>query len=235
MNAGHVSSSSSDHDQDPTSAAQQHVDDVVHTVAVSAKACWLAVSEEEKLQPAHCQALLQTFLSASLFVADKPAGLRCVMLITKKTVLIQSLWPCAGQFDKYIPASCSQAIICSNDGCMLKLAGQTGKHHKCSTLQCTMITLSLFHTKLRVSCDCRGALHGEEGPLQWLVHQVLGAGQRSPRVTAHAALHLAPLFLACPPAALFYQHHIKKLLLFDAKQASSEVCFFELGGTSEHM
>ncbi len=104
-----------------------------------------------------------------------------------------------------------------------------------------MITLSLFHTKLRVSCGCRVALHGEEGPLQWLVHQVLGAGQRSPRVTALAALHLAPLFLACPLAALFYQQHIKKLLLFDAKHASPEVCLsaiFPTGafrGTTEHL
>ncbi len=80
-----------------------------------------------------------------------------------------------------------------------------------------------YHTKWRVSCECRGALHGEEGPLQWLVHQVLGAGQRSPRVTALAALHLAPLFLACPPTALFYQQHIKKLLLLDAKHAFPEV------------
>ena len=62
--------------------------------------------------------------------------------------------------------------------------------------------------------------------MQWLVHQVLGAGQRSPPVMALAALHLAPLFLACPPAALFYQQHIKKLLLFDAKHASPEVCLF---------
>lgn len=89
-----------------------------------------------------------------------------------------------------------------------------------------MMHWSLFHTKLRVSCDSRGALHGEEGPLQWLVHQLFGAGQRSPRVTALAALHLAPLFLACPPVALLYLHHIKKLLLFDAKHASPEVCLF---------
>ncbi|DBA85457.1 TPA: hypothetical protein ACH3X2_000409 [Trebouxia sp. C0005] len=143
MNAAHVSSSSSGHAQEPSSAAQQHLDNMVLVVAVSAKACWLAVSEEEKLQPAHCQALLEAFCSVHLFVADTPAGLR-------------------------------------------------------------------------------GALHGEEGPLQWLVHQVLWAGQRSPRLMALAALHLAPLFLACPPAALFYQQHIKKLLLFDAKHASPE-------------
>lgn len=87
-----------------------------------------------------------------------------------------------------------------------------------------MIACFLFPVKWRVSCDRRGALHGEEGPLQWLVHQVLWAGQRSPRLMALAALHLAPLFLACPPAALFYQQHIKKLLLFDAKHASPEVC-----------
>lgn len=46
---------------------------------------------------------------------------------------------------------------------------------------------------------------------------------------------------ACPPTALFYQQHIKKLLLFDAKHASPEVCFFARfqtgasGGTAEHM
>ena len=95
----------------------------------------------------------------------------------------------------------------------------SGMHHDLMLPVC-------FHTKWRVTCDFRGALHGEQGPLQWLVHQVLGAGQRSPRVMALAALHLAPLFLACPPAALFYQQHIKKLLLFDAKHGSAEVCLF---------
>ncbi|KAL0020919.1 hypothetical protein WJX77_011015 [Trebouxia sp. C0004] len=147
MNAAHMSTSSSGHALEGSSAAQNHLDNMVHIVALSAKACWLAVSEQEKLQPAHCQALLEAFFSACLFVADTPAGLG-------------------------------------------------------------------------------DALHGEEGPLQWLLHQVLGARQRSPRVTVLVALHLAPLFLACPPAALFYQQHIKKLLLFDAKHASPE------GGTS---
>ena len=77
MGAAHVSSSSSGaHAQEPDSAAQQHLDNMVHIVAVCAKACWLAVSEEEKLQPAHCQALLEAFFSACLFVADASEGLR---------------------------------------------------------------------------------------------------------------------------------------------------------------
>ncbi len=76
MGAAHVSHSSSGHAQEPSSAAQQHLDNMVHIVAVSAKACWLAVSEEEKLQPAHCEALLEAFFSACLFVADTPEGLR---------------------------------------------------------------------------------------------------------------------------------------------------------------
>ena len=71
---------------------------------------------------------------------------------------------------------------------------------------------------------CRSALHGEEGPLHWLVHQVLRAGQRSPRLLALAALHLAPLFLACPSVALYYQEHIKQLLLCNVDHASSQVC-----------
>ena len=75
MNAAHVRTSSSDHAQEGSSAAQQHVDNMVHIVAVSAKACWLAVSEEEKLQPAHGEALLEAFFSACLFVADTPEGL----------------------------------------------------------------------------------------------------------------------------------------------------------------
>ena len=86
MNDAHVRSSRSGHAQEPSSAAQQHLDNMVRIVTVSAKACWLAVSEEEKLQPAHCQALLEAFFSACLFVADTPAGLRCVML-TKQTEL----------------------------------------------------------------------------------------------------------------------------------------------------
>jgi len=76
MGAADVSSFGSGHAQEGSSAAQQHVDNMVHIVAVSAKACWLAVSEEEMLQPAHCQALLEAFFSASLFAADTPAGLR---------------------------------------------------------------------------------------------------------------------------------------------------------------
>jgi hypothetical protein len=76
MNAAHVSKSSSGHAQQGSSAAQHHLDNMVHIVAISAKSCWLAVSEEEKLQPAHCQALLEAFFSACLFVADTPAGLR---------------------------------------------------------------------------------------------------------------------------------------------------------------
>lgn len=86
MNAAHVSSSSSGHAQEPSSAAQQHLDNMVLVVAVSAKACWLAVSEEEKLQPAHCQALLEAFCSVHLFVADTPAGLRCVMPTKQKAL-----------------------------------------------------------------------------------------------------------------------------------------------------
>ena len=53
---------------------------------------------------------------------------------------------------------------------------------------------------------------------------MLGAGQRSPRLLAMAALHLAPLFLACPPLALSYQHYIKQLLLCDVDHTSSQVC-----------
>jgi len=75
MGAAHVSHSSSGHAQEPSSAAQQHLDNMVHIVAVCAKACWLAVSEEEKLQPAHGEALLEAFFSACLFVADTPEGL----------------------------------------------------------------------------------------------------------------------------------------------------------------
>ena len=57
-------------------ADAQHTHNLIHVVAVTAKACWLAVSEEDKLRPAHCQALLDTFLSTSFFVADMPAHLR---------------------------------------------------------------------------------------------------------------------------------------------------------------
>lgn len=56
--------------------------------------------------------------------------------------------------------------------------------------------------------------------MRWLMNEMLGAGQRSPRLLALTALHLAPLFLACPPVALLYQAQIKDLLLTDVKDTS---------------
>ena len=56
--------------------ARSHVASLVCIVSNSAQACWLAVSEEEKLRPTHYQALLDTFASDTLFCQDRPAGLR---------------------------------------------------------------------------------------------------------------------------------------------------------------
>ena len=58
--------------------ARSHVASLVCIVGMSAQACWLAVSEEEKPRPAHYQALLDTFAFDTLFCHDKPAGLRHV-------------------------------------------------------------------------------------------------------------------------------------------------------------
>ena len=57
-------------------ASDQHAQNLTHVVAVTAKACWLAGSEEDKLRPAHCQALLHAFLSPCFFVTDMPTHLR---------------------------------------------------------------------------------------------------------------------------------------------------------------
>ena len=61
-----------------TELARRHVASLVCIVSNSAQACWLAVSEEEKLRPTHYQALLDTFASNTLFCQDRPAGLRQV-------------------------------------------------------------------------------------------------------------------------------------------------------------
>lgn len=53
-----------------------HVANMVCIVGRTAQACWLAVSEEEKLRPAHYQALLDTFLYDGLCCRDTPEGLR---------------------------------------------------------------------------------------------------------------------------------------------------------------
>ena len=59
-----------------TSLAASHVSSMVCIVGLTARACWLALSQEEKLRPGHYQALLDTFLTDGLFCEDKPAGLR---------------------------------------------------------------------------------------------------------------------------------------------------------------
>ena len=61
-----------------TQLARSHVASLVCIVDTSAEACWLAVSEEEKLHPAQYQALLDTFAFEVLFCQDKPTGLRQV-------------------------------------------------------------------------------------------------------------------------------------------------------------
>lgn len=61
-----------------TSLVANHVACMVSIVGSSAQACWLAVCEEETVQSAHLQALLDTFASDALFCQDKPPGLRQV-------------------------------------------------------------------------------------------------------------------------------------------------------------
>ena len=63
-----------------TQLGKSHVASLVCIVGISGQACWLAVSEEEKLRAAHYQALLDTFAFDTLFCQDKPAGLRQVQL-----------------------------------------------------------------------------------------------------------------------------------------------------------
>lgn len=61
-----------------TSLPVDHVACMVSIVGSSAQACWLAVCEEETVQSAHLQALLDTFASYALSCQDKPPGLRQV-------------------------------------------------------------------------------------------------------------------------------------------------------------
>lgn len=58
------------------SMAANHVASLLLNVEASVEACWLAVSEAEKLQPRQCQALLDTFFCDALFCQDSPQGLR---------------------------------------------------------------------------------------------------------------------------------------------------------------
>lgn len=59
-----------------SSLEASHVSNMVCVVGVTANACWLALSQEEKLRPGHYQALLDTFLTDGLFCQDKPEGIR---------------------------------------------------------------------------------------------------------------------------------------------------------------
>lgn len=68
----------------------------------------------------------------------------------------------------------------------------------------------------------RAALH-QDGALQHLLHQLLEVGQRSARLLALAALHMAGLFVQCPPLALLYLPVIQQLLISDVRDASSQV------------
>ena len=60
------------------SLAASHVACMLSVVEKCGQACWLALSQEEKLRAGHYQALLDTFLCHKLFCQDKPQGLRQV-------------------------------------------------------------------------------------------------------------------------------------------------------------
>ena len=79
-------------------------------------------------------------------------------------------------------------------------------------------------TRHNMTCwCCRAALHGAGGPLRHLIHQLLAAGQRSMRLMALVALHLAALFMTCPPVALLYQDEMQRLLLCGVTDSSLQV------------
>ena len=65
-----------------TQLARSHVASLVCIVCHTGQACWLAVSQEDKLRPAHYQALLDTFACDALFCQDKPTGLRQVQYLS---------------------------------------------------------------------------------------------------------------------------------------------------------
>lgn len=76
---------------------------------------------------------------------------------------------------------------------------------------------------LKIEVCTRAALHGPQGPLRHLVHEVLAVGQGSPRLLALTALHLAALFAACPPVALLYLPQVQQLLVCDVRDMSPQV------------
>ena len=65
----------------------------------------------------------------------------------------------------------------------------------------------------------RAALHGECGPLQWAVAQLLSLAARSATAAALTALHLSALWLRYPQAAQAYQSTWLHLLLYSCEEA----------------
>ena len=66
-------------------------------------------------------------------------------------------------------------------------------------------------------------MHDKEGPLRHVLCKVLKAGQQSTHLLAIVALHLAGLFVQCPPVALLYLAEIHGLLVCDVRDISLKV------------
>lgn len=119
----------------------------------------------------------------------------------------------------------SVGLLCVCDPIVLVLLTlcSTGDMHLASRWQTQYEGgLHLFYDS--VSVCARAALHGDgDGPLHRLVCHLLNAGQRSARLLALAALHLAGLFVQCPPVALLYLPEIQELLVSDVGHAPSQV------------
>ena len=60
----------------PGIAGHEHAEHLAEIVAVTSRACWQAIEEEDRLRPDQYEAFLQAFLAPHLFTAQQPPALR---------------------------------------------------------------------------------------------------------------------------------------------------------------
>lgn len=70
-------------------------------------------------------------------------------------------------------------------------------------------------------CGCRAELHSEDGPIKWLLRQMLAAS--SMRLRSAAAVSVAAALVSSSRAASHYLHELEQLLTAAATEPDSEV------------
>uniref|UniRef100_A0A7N0VHV0 tRNA (guanosine(18)-2'-O)-methyltransferase TARBP1 n=1 Tax=Kalanchoe fedtschenkoi TaxID=63787 RepID=A0A7N0VHV0_KALFE len=76
---------------------------------------------------------------------------------------------------------------------------------------------SVLHTNLFKDIDMH-VMGGEEGPLKWIVRNILEEGTKSPRTMRLAALHLTGLWLLNPTTVKYYIKELKLISLYGSVQ-----------------